>query len=102
MPSRGYESMDEVVLSEGAGVVLDAIGNRLRVRLPGHNVIVHFPRGMISEDLALPGTEVTYQVVRRANGESYPRFVSRQAELDQERVDEVLDELSKIRYRETR
>ena len=90
---------EDAVLSEVAGVVLDKAGESILVRFEGQNLTVHFPRELLSEELALPGTTVTYQIVRRRNGMRYQRFVSRHAELDQDRVNEVLEELGKIRYR---
>ncbi len=92
-------TQEDLVLSEVAGIVLNEAGESLLVRLEEQNLIVHFPRELISEELAVPGTAVTYQIVRRRNGMRYQRFVSRDVELDQDRVNEVLEELGKIRYR---
>ena len=87
------------VLSEVDGVVLNEAGDSLLVRFDHQNLTVHFPRELVPEDLSLPGMGVTYQIVQRPNGMRYQRFVARQVEVDRAIVNEVLEELAKIRRR---
>ena len=94
------EAEGDAVLIEVAGVVLNEAGDSLLVRFDHQTV--HFPRELVPEDLSLPGIGVTYQIVQRPNGMRYQRFVARHVKVDRAIVNEVLEELAKIRYRTKR
>ena len=90
-PVESYEAAEETILFEVRGTVLGEAGDSILVRLEDRNLTVHFPAELLPEALLPNGTGVTYQVVRRPNGMRYQRFVPRAVQVDQSRVDEVLD-----------
>jgi hypothetical protein len=99
LPQLTNTESQESVLSQVEGIVLNDAGDSLLVRFGEQNLTIHFPRELISEELAQPGSAITYQIVRRANGIRYQRFVHRVVAIDRERVNQVTEMLGRIRLR---